>query len=87
MRKFKDTLLAQKIQVAEHYSLIKLLKGTIKLKLFNLVNRFDQLFIPLSFHMVVHRLLKPVHRDVHKERFNGYHTHLKNSTNKVPKKS
>ena len=51
----------EKIQKAHKFkwqgaiSLIKLSKGTVKLELFNLLNRFDYLFIPFSFHMIVHR--------------------------------
>ena len=51
----------EKIQKAHKFkwqgaiSLIKPSKGAVKPELFNLLNRFDHLFIPFSFHMIVNR--------------------------------
>ena len=42
---------AHKFKLQGAISLIKPSKGTVKLELFNLLTRFDHLFISFSFHM------------------------------------
>ena len=70
MRKFKGGAV----------SLIKPSKGAIKPELFNLINRFDHLFISSSFYMLVYRWLRPVHRDPRKRRLKAYYTIQNNSS-------
>ena len=77
----KAYCLLNKFKYQGAISLIKPLKGAVKLGLFNLLSRFDHLFMPFSFRMVIHRWLKPVHRDVRKR-----NPRLKNSSNRAPKK-
>ena len=78
MRKFKGTLLVQSIQVADiAISLIKPSKGALKLEIFNLLNSFDHLFTPFSFYMIVHRWMKPVHKNMQKRKLKAYHSRVK----------